>query len=224
MRCVLCGESETVFFETHFHPLPISRFYWWELNLKKRGEKRYKNTSRQGTTKMVIRFLTCPSLDGSSLFPRKERERGSLYFSAIYYPKDSFLQLKNGAVQSNSFPRFFSRSDRRTLKESKIMAARGHVFRRRRFQHTKNFWKNLFFIFFLFLSFRALEPPCRFSFGLRAPLFFSRPLAELDRLVAWRQWDLTSATTTSRRAYYPAGDLWLAVYTLRSAGAPSVFE
>ena len=223
MRCVLCGESETVFFETHFHPLPISRFYWWELNLKKRGEKRYKNTSRQGTTKMVIRFLTCPSLDGSSLFPRKERERGSLYFSAIYYPKDSFLQLKNGAVQSNSFPRFFSRSDRRTLKESKIMAARGHVFRRRRFQHTKNFWKNLFLFFFIF-EFPRARAPMPLLFWAARPSFFSRPLAELDRLVAWSQWDLTSATTTSRRAYYPAGDLWLAVYTLRSARAPSVFE
>ena len=224
MRCVLCGESETVFFETHFHPLPISRFYWWELNLKKRRKKVQKHEpTRYNENGYSFSHLPQPRWF-FFIPPKRERERGSLYFSAIYYPKDSFLQLKNGAVQSNSFPRFFSRSDRRTLKESKIMAARGHVFRRRRFQHTKNFWKNLFFIFFLFLSFRALEPPCRFSFGLRAPLFFSRPLAELDRLVAWRQWDLTSVTTTSRRAYYPAGDLWLAVYTLRSAGAPSVFE
>ena len=153
---------------------------------------------------MVIRFLTCPSLDGSSLFPRKERERGSLYFSAIYYPKDSFLQLKNGAVQSNSFPRFFSRSDRRTLKESKIMAARGHVFRRRRFQHTKNFWKNLFFIFFLFLSFRALEPPCRFSFGLRAPLFFRDP---------WRSWIDSSPE---------ASEIW--PQRLRPAGEPTILR
>ena len=154
---------------------------------------------------------------------KRERERVSLFLRHLLSQR-LFSPVEKRGCPIEQFPSFLFRSDRRTLKESKIMAARGHVFRRRRFQHTKNFWKNLFFIFFLFLSFRALEPPCRFSFGLRAPLFFSRPLAELDRLVAWRQWDLTSATTTSRRAYYPAGDLWLAVYTLRSAGAPSVFE
>lgn len=45
--------------------------------------KKKQHTSRQGTTKMVIRFLTC---DGPSI-PPSNSERGFLfYFSAIYYP------------------------------------------------------------------------------------------------------------------------------------------
>lgn len=154
------------------------------MRIKSKEIKRNNTRADKVQEKMVIRFLTC---DGPSLSLHfVGRKRVFLSMPFIIMKESGCLERKREkkrACPIEQFPSFVSsffpdEEGRRTLKKSKIMAARGHIFGRRfllLFFHTKKYIYIPTQKIFIFLKNRNCvvekRAPCRSLLGSSRPSF-----------------------------------------------------